>query len=160
LEIEQLAIKYKHSESTIWRNFDRFEDRSTLKTLSQKKINLVIDTTYFGRSYGYMIFRAHGVNLYYQQVEVESIAWLGCGLDILDAQGYIFKSITVDGRRGFIKYLKTRYPNTPLQYCQFHQKQTVKRYITNRPKTPCGAELKELMNDLLRHDYKSFYKSY
>jgi hypothetical protein len=122
LDIEQVSLKYKRSESAIWRNFDKFEDKSTLRTIAQKHINLVIDTTYFGRSFGYMIFRTHGINLYYQQVESETIERLGCGLDVLDTLGYTMKSITIDGRTGFIKYLKERYPDTPLQYCQFHQK--------------------------------------
>ena len=73
------------------------------KTLAQRQINLVIDTTYFGRSFGYMIFRAHGINLYYQQVDSETIEGLGFGLDVLDTLGYTFKSITIDGRTGFIK---------------------------------------------------------
>jgi hypothetical protein len=160
LDIEQTAIKYKQSESAVWRNFDKFADKIALKSLPFKDINLVIDTTYFGRSFGYMIFRAHGVNLYYEQVGSESIEWLSKGLDVLDCVGYRFKSITIDGRTGFINYLKTRYPNTPLQYCQFHQKQTIKRYITNNPQTICGVELKTLMRGLLSHDYDSFSAAY
>jgi hypothetical protein len=156
LDIEQIAIKYKKSESAVWRNFDKFEDKTRLKELLFKDINLVIDTTYFGR----MIFRAHGVNLHYQQVGSETIAWLCKGLDVLDNLGYSYKSVTIDGRTGFINYLKMRYANTPLQYCQFHQKQTVKRYITNNPQTLCGVELKALMKDLLEHDYDSFNKKF
>jgi hypothetical protein len=160
MDLGQIALKYKKGESTIWRCFDIFKDKTTLKTLVQKHINLVVDTTYFGRGFGYMIFRAHGINLYYQQVESETIEQLGFGLDILDNLGYTFKSITIDGRTGFIKYLEERYPNTALQYCQFHQKQTVQRYITNRPQTLCGYELKAFMKDLLKHDYYSFYMDY
>ena len=158
--IEQIAFKYKKSESAIWRNFDGYKDNSGLKSLSDKHINLVVDTTYFGRGFGYMIFRAYGVNLYYQQVGSETVEWLSKGLDNFDSMGYKFKSVTIDGRTGFIKYLKTCYPNCPLQYCQFHQKQTVKRYLTNNPKTLCGVELKELMRDLLKHDYDSFSAAY
>ena len=107
-----------------------------------------------------MIFRAHGVNLYYQQVESETVAWLSFGLNILDYLGYTYKSITIDGRTGFINYLKTRYPNTPLQYCQFHQKMTIKRYLTNNPKTDCGLELQVFMKDFIAHDYDSFNAAY
>jgi hypothetical protein len=160
MDIEQIALKYAKGESTIWRYFDSFNDHTRLKSLPQKHINLVVDTTYFGKSLGYMIYRAHGVNLYYQQVRSETIEALGVGLDILDVQGYTFKSITIDGRAGFIKYLEERYVETSLQYCQFHQKQTVQRYITNRPQTLCGSELKEFMKDLLKHDYNSFYQAY
>jgi hypothetical protein len=103
-----------------------------------------------------MLFRTHGVNLYYQQVGAETVEWLSKGLDTLDSLRYKFKSIAIDGRSGFINYLKTRYPSTPLQYSQFHQKQTIRRYIPNNPQTLCGLELKELTKELLKHDYDSF----
>jgi len=160
MDIESIAAKYRKSESTIWRHFAKFKDLTQLKPLSFNHINLVIDTTYFGRGFGYMIFRAYGVNLYYQQVRSETIAWLSAGLDILDKQGYKYKSITIDGRTGFIKHLKARYPNTPLQYCQFHQKMTIKRYLTSNPKTPCGQELKMFMKGFMAYDYDSFYKAF
>jgi hypothetical protein len=160
LDIEQIAEKYKRNERTIRRYFDSFKDRTAIKTIERKHINLVVDTTYFGRSFGYMIFRAHGVNLHYRQVNNETIEQLSKGLDILDSLGYMFKSVTIDGRAGFIKYLKVRYPHTPLQYCQFHQKQTIRQCITNNPQTACGQELKEFMKDFLKYDYDSFYKDY
>ncbi|MDR0646156.1 MAG: hypothetical protein LBG46_04145 [Elusimicrobiota bacterium] len=135
LDIEQITEKYGKSKSNIWRQFDKFKDRTLLKSSPDKNINIAVDTTYFGRSYGYMIFRAHGVNLYYRQIGIESVEWLCKGFDVLEGAGYEFKSITIEGRAGFINYLKTRYLHTRLQYCQFHQKQTIKRYITNNPKT-------------------------
>jgi hypothetical protein len=160
MDIESVAAKYGRSASTIWRYFDNFKDKSELKSFTDKHINLVVDTTYFGRSFGYMIFRAHGTNLYYQQVQNETVAWLACGLDILDRRGYSYKSITIDGRTGFINYLKEHYPDVPLQYCQFHQKMTIKRYLTNNPKTVCGLELQSFMKGFMSHDYDSFNEAY
>lgn len=160
MDIESVAAKYHKNERTRRRHFNNFKDRAPLKTLPFKHINLVIDTTYFGRSFGYMIFRAHGVNLYHQQVQSETVDRLAFGLNVLDKLGYTYKSITIDGRTGFINYLKTRYPNTPLQYCQFHQKMTIKRYLTNNPKTPCGLELQGFMKDFMAHDYDSFSKDF
>jgi hypothetical protein len=74
-----------------------------------------------------MVFRANKVNLFYIRVESETIAHLAYGLDILTKWGYVFKSITLDGRKGFIAYVKDNYPNVAIQYCQFHQKQTIKQ---------------------------------
>ncbi len=35
-----------------------------------------------------------------------------------------------------------------MQMCQFHQKQIIRRYITNNPKTKAGQMLKEIVKML------------
>ena len=73
----------------------------------------------------------------------------------LDRLGYKYKSITIDGRKGVLAYLKAHYPDVPIQYCMFHQKQTVRQCLTNNPKTPCGQELKDIANHLQDYDTDS-----
>ena len=73
----------------------------------------------------------------------------------MDRLGYEYKSITIDGRKGVLAYLKVHYPNVPIQYCMFHQKQTIRQCLTNNPKTPCGQELKDLANHLKDYDTDS-----
>ena len=43
---------------------------------------------------------------------------------------------------------KQRYPGIPVQMCQFHQTQIIRRYTTNNPKTDCGKALKAIMGCL------------
>lgn len=78
------------------------------------------------------------------------------GLDVLDKKGIQFKSVTLDGRRGVIKLFEARYPNIPIQLCQFHQAQIIRRYTTNNPKLPCAIELKALMVFLTEVDTNVF----
>ena len=156
LDIAEIALKYGKSASCVWKRFDSFKDRSDFKILSDKNINLIIDTTYFGRGSGYMIFRANGRNIYFDWTEQETVAAMAKCLSVLDNWNYTYKSFTIDGRKGFIEYLKMRYPNTPIQFCQFHQKQIIKRCITNKPQTLCGQELKAIMTDFCQHDYDTF----
>ena len=73
----------------------------------------------------------------------------------MDRLGYEYKSITIDGRKGVLAYLKVHYPNVPIQYCMFHQKQTIRQCLTNNPKTPCGQELKDIANHLKDYDTDS-----
>ena len=40
--------------------------------------------------------------------------------------------------------------------CHFHQKSIVRRYITNKPKTACGQDLKQLMAKLSTQDPQDF----
>ena len=90
-----------------------------------------------------MVCRADGRNIYYEECAetIENIAEM---LLKLEALGYVFKSFTVDGRKGVKDYLKWRYPNVPLQHCIFHQKAAITRYLTGSPKTECGRDLKVL----------------
>ena len=71
-------------------------------------------------------------------------------------QGYCFKGFVIDGRKGVINLLKSRYPNIPVQLCHFHQAQIIRRYTTNRPKTACGKDLKYLMSFLTTYTEDEF----
>lgn len=62
---------------------------------------------------------------------------------MLEARGWVFTAAVVDGRRGLANVFK----DIPVQVCQFHQLQTVTKYLTRRPKTEAGKELK---NELQR----------
>jgi hypothetical protein len=75
-------------------------------------------------------------------------------LDAICIGGY--KSFTIDGRRGVIKLLESCYSEIPIQFCQFHQKQIIRRYTTNNPQTDCGKALKSLMKHLTIIDADNF----
>lgn len=63
----------------------------------------------------------------------------------LEDKGLIIDGIVVDGRKGVFEALSPRYP---IQICQFHQKQIVRRYLTHNPKTAAGIELKKIVKKL------------
>ncbi len=116
--------------------------------LSSEPVNLIFDATFFTREDGLLIFRANGKNIYWKEINGEKLEYLNQCLDDLIFLGYQFKSFTIDGRRGVINLLKSKFPNIPIQLCQFHQIAIIRRYTTNNPKTDCGKELKELMKTL------------
>jgi len=119
-------------------------------------INLVVDATFFSRNDGVLIFRANSKNLHWRFIASETIANVAAGLDVLDKLGYRLKSVTLDGRKGMIKLFQTRYPTVPIQLCQFHQSQIIRRYTTNNPKTQCSKNLKAIMQCLTYVDYSVF----
>jgi hypothetical protein len=120
-------------------------DIPDIKQPHENPINLLIDATFFGREYGYLCFHDGSRIIHFREIKTESLAELDAGLDALIAAGYHFKSFTLDGKRGFIRRFKQRFPRAPVQMCHFHQKAIIRRYITNNPKTPCGVALKYLM---------------
>jgi hypothetical protein len=142
--LSNLALKYGKSERTLRRAFDQHAPSHQVCAVSQEAVALTFDGTFFGRGCGLMIYRAAGRNIYWQEIESETIAVVEQGLRHLLVQGWCFSSITIDGRKGFIKLISRLLPTVPIQLCLFHQKAIVRRYLTTKPKTRCGQELRDL----------------
>jgi len=112
-----------------------------------------MDTTYFGRDFGVMVFQnSEGKPLYWRFVKHESVAGYLDGINYLIAQDITIKGIVCDGKRGLFRALE----NYPVQMCQFHQTAIVSRYITRRPKVPASIELKNIMHLMPKTDKESF----
>ena len=115
-----------------------------------------MDTTYFGRKFGLMVFMDNTTKavLYYAIVSHETNSAYKQGVDHLVSLGVDIQSITCDGRRG----LRALFTCTPCQMCQFHQVQIVTRYLTRRPKNIASIELRRLTLDLTKLDKATFTK--
>jgi hypothetical protein len=123
-----------------------------------RPINLIFDGTFFSRSDGVLVFRANGKNIYWRFIKSETLIDIELSIAHLIGQNYHFKSFTIDGRKGVIQLLERLFPGTPIQLCQFHQSQIIRRYTTSKPKTECGIALKALMKILTEVDYFIFQK--
>ena len=106
------------------------------------------------------MFRTNKKNIYWKQIDSEKVIYLSECFDALDACEFKFKSFTIDGKRGFIRFLEKRYPFVPIQFCQFHQKAIVRRYNTKSPRTFCGQELNYLMDIFTKIDRNTFIKEF
>ncbi len=62
----------------------------------------------------------------------------------LEAMSYRFSAFAIDGRRGVRQLLERKYPGLPIQICQFHQIQIVKRYIPKKAKTEAARDLRRI----------------
>ncbi|WP_321156089.1 IS256 family transposase, variant Zn-binding type [Psychrobacter sp. LV10R520-6] len=113
-----------------------------------------MDTTYFGRQFGLMVFIDNSTKavLHYKIVSHETNTAYKQGIDHIKSLGVDIQSITCDGRRGLNKL----FPNIPCQMCQFHQLQIVTRYLTRRPKTIASIELRRLSLTVTQHDKSGF----
>lgn len=74
------------------------------------------------------------------------------GRQILEERGWAFKAVVVDGRRGFINVFK----DIPLQMCQFHQIKQVTKYLTRKPQSDAGKELRALVLTLTKSTEAEF----
>jgi hypothetical protein len=144
------------STRTLRRKFDQHTPKIVLPNVSPTPLALTFDATFFGRRYGFMIYRADGKNIHWQEIESETLAIAEEGLRYLTAQGWLFSSVTIDGKKGVISLVKTLFPTMPVQMCLFHQKQIVRRYLTTQPKTRCGKEIQILTSFLIHLDEAFF----
>ena len=101
-----------------------------------------------------MVFRSSNLrkNLLWKIVKYETNIEYRLGIQELINDGFEIVGIVADGRQG----LKKLFPNIPFQLCQFHQFQTVTRYISKKPKLEASQELREIMLKLKEADFKSF----
>jgi hypothetical protein len=115
-----------------------------------------MDTTYFGRSFGVMVFMDSftGEVLYKQYVKNETNAFYYQGIEEIVRRGITVQSIICDGRKGIFDL----FPDIPCQLCQFHQIQIITRYLTIKPKLEAAVELRALACQLTKTDKKNFIR--
>lgn len=137
---EQLAIKYSCSTRTIQRKID-FVDIKQKKSF-EFLANVLIDTTYFGRKFGVMVFKnsLSGEVLLKYYVKVETNKQYYAGIVEIARRGIRIQSIICDGRKGLFQL----FGDIPVQMCQFHQTQIITRYLTRNPKLEASKELRML----------------
>jgi hypothetical protein len=113
-----------------------------------------MDTTYWGNSFGVMLFKdaITKENLLKYFVKSESNALYKKGIEKLKLQGFVIAGIVCDGRRGLIQSFK----GVPVQMCQFHQVAIVRKYITKKPRLPAAIELNRITALLKQTDKESF----
>jgi hypothetical protein len=148
----QLAERHGCSPRTIKRKLDAY----TLPkgTATPDKVVVVMDTTYWGREYGVMLFKdaISGRDLLWYFVKHETNALYAQGIAELEGMGYEIPAVVFDGRKG----LPAMFPDKKVQLCQFHQQKTVRKYLTKHPKTEAAVELKEIVDMLTKTDKESF----
>ena len=116
-----------------------------------------MDTTYFGRTFGVMAFKNSltGQYLYWDYVKSETNKGYLSGIEEISRRGISIQAIICDGRKGLLAL----FTDIPIQMCQFHQVKIVSKYLTKKPKTPAGIELRALSLQLTKLNKADFSNS-
>jgi hypothetical protein len=123
------------------------------KELAPDEVVIVMDTTYFKRFFGVMVWRCphRHKNLLWKFLPYETIDAYKRGIEHLGSQGWEVRAIVCDGRRGVLQGF-----SVPVQMCQFHQAMIVTRYVTRQPKLEAGQDLQSLLRHLPHVDEAQF----
>jgi len=148
----QLAGKYQCSIKTIQRRIDAV--KVEIKSKEPRKIVVLMDTTYWGRGFGVMLFKDSLTkeNLLKYYVKTETNALYIQGINELKSLGFQITAIVCDGRKGLIQ----SFGDIPVQMCQFHQSAIIRRYLTKKPKLKAAQELMFVVDLMKQTDRESF----
>jgi hypothetical protein len=148
----QLAEKYQCSIKTIQRRIDTV--KVAIKSKEPRKIIVLMDTTYWGRGFGVMLFKDSETkeNLLKYYVKTETNALYIQGINDLKSLGFQITAIVCDGRKGLVQ----SFGDIPVQMCQFHQSAIIRRYLTKKPKLKAAQELMGVVDLMKQTDKESF----
>jgi hypothetical protein len=115
------------------------------RALIPQRTSIAADMTFWGRGYGVLVFRSPTLkkNLWWTESLFEMPFVYGDGLRALQRQGWTITGAVIDGKRGVASVFERE--GIPVQYCQFHQVKTVTKYLTRKPQTEAGKELRILV---------------
>ena len=139
--LQELAKTYGRSHVWVRKQLDRTE--APAADIKAQQTVIIVDTTFWGRLYGVLVFRSWTLrkNIWWGEVTTEKVAHYHYARKILEECGWSFTAAVIDGRRG----LATVFKDIPVQICHFHQMKTVTKYLTRRPETDAGKALRSIM---------------
>ena len=162
---KQIARRERRNDKTIRREINYFLSRAPEhKIIPNQNAHLCIDGTYFKRTNCLILYFDHDLK-YHQlwrystaekerEVEKDLRALKRAGLNVVSA--------TTDGRFSLKLALKRVYPEAIHQRCLVHIQRYCETYLTQKPKTWAGQELKEissLINTITTHQQKMLFEA-
>ena len=110
----------ENNRSINWVRSKLEKAKSCKKEVGSNGYVFVADCTFFGRAYGFIIFRAVELkkNIYVNSLMFETIVEYQKGRTKVKKLGFTIKAIVLDGRPG----VRNLFNDVPVQMCHFHQK--------------------------------------
>ncbi len=117
-----------------------------------------LDATYWGRNWGILLAIDDGTGgiLYIAFIKHETTLSYVDAVTAIVSAGYTIKGIIIDGKTELFAALN-RYP---IQMCQFHALQIVRRYLTQNPKMNANKELLQLCKTMTSVNERDFLEAY
>ena len=135
--------------------FDRIELKG--KKHNPRKVTLVIDASFFHRGDGFLVAKDPNESevIYGQEISSETKSEYERAKKEIEGLEYIIQAVVLDGRTGIPRVFE----GIPIQICQFHQLQIVRRKLTLKPQTEAGKALLSIGLNITRMTYESLSRA-
>lgn len=149
--LRELALEYHKHTRVFQELFDALVFKEKIHT--PRAIALCVDTTFF-EDFGVVVFRDQRMkeNLWWKFVDDERLEYYQEGKQYLLSLGYTLASVSADGLPG----LPHIFEGIPFQFCHFHARKNITKYLTRRPRTEAGVQLQYIMHDLKYFTHETF----
>lgn len=149
--LAQLSRKSGYSERTLGRYFDRYlASYPTWKAKPSEKVNLLLDGTYFPNKLCLVLYRDNNIKAtqLYRVTDGEWLEEISEDLQNLLSLGIQIESVTCDGLINILKAVRRTSPSTIIQRCIIHIQRECLIWLTRRPQSQAGIELRNLVKRL------------
>lgn len=145
----ELKIKYLKDKRVLRNYLEQYVP--PIKKHEPRKINIVVDGTYFGERLNktiwcLIVFRdpKRRENLWWKFCDTETTSVYREGRECLESLGYTIMSVTGDGFGG----IRQAFFDIPFQMCQVHMERLVVQRVTQNPLTDAGKTILALTKNI------------
>jgi AraC-like DNA-binding protein len=149
--LQQLSPLSGCSVRTLKRYFhDYLGKPPVFSVYPSERVNLLIDGTYFSNDLCLVIYRDNTIKFtqLYRLTTGEWYEELKEDLENLLSLNVQIESITCDGHKALLKAIKSTCPDVIVQRCLVHIQRMCRIWLTMRPKTVPGMELRHIVSKL------------
>lgn len=147
----QISKSSGYSERSLNRYFAEYLSKPpVLSVRPSEKVNLLIDGTYFRNDLCLIIYRDNNIKFtqLYRLTSGERYEEIREDLANLLKLGVQIESITCDGHRALLKAVKKECKRVIVQRCLVHIQRMCRIWLSSRPKSIAGYELKKIVGVL------------
>ena len=155
--IKELSDRFGMSVATVKRRLHDIKREWEHPPLSGEGF-VHLDVTYWGRGFGVLLAldTQTGKPLYMAFVKSETVKDYEDAVSSIKERGYSIRGLIIDGKQSLFKAFSAY----PIQMCQFHMRQIIRRYLTLNPKMLSARDLKDLVGRLHREGEADFREQY
>lgn len=145
--IEQISKESRYPRRTLIRYFHAYLSKQPVFSVyPSERVNLLIDGTYFNNDLCLVLYRDNTIKFtqFYRLTNGEWYEELKEDLENLLKLGVHIESITCDGHKALLKAIRKVCKHATLQRCLVHIQRMCKIWLTARPQSQAGIELRRI----------------
>ena len=149
--IEQISKESGYPTRTLIRYLhDCLAKQPVFSVYPSERVNLLIDGTYFNNDLCLILYRDNTIKFtqLYRLTNGEWYEELKEDLENLSKLGVQIESITCDGHKGLLKAVRKVCKQAAIQRCLVHIQRMCKIWLTMRPQSQAGMELRRIVSRL------------